>query len=354
MRVLLLTTFLQGLSGSEVITLENAEYFRSQGHGVTIGSLSFSGAMYKWAERYGVTLVNDVASLETAAFDIAWCQHHVLPLTKDFLDVPAQSTQRLFVHLSAHEILESPAPLVNECYSHLTLANSEETAAVLTNLGSRLADVRIFPNPAPSMYAERIRPGTDSLKRLLVVSNHRPDELSHALQILQSKIDLQLSVIGVHDQYRRVLPFDLQWADAVITIGKTTQYALRAGRPVFCYDIHGGPGWITEATFETQRLVNFSGRFCGKVSTADTLAEDILNGFESARDWANRFVAPEQFWLESQVPAIIKAARPSTLIDDYERRSFRHHLARWARHCLRISPPRDWPHPESALPELPA
>jgi hypothetical protein len=48
--------------------------------------------------------------------------------------------------------------------------------------------------------------------------------------------------------------------DCVISIGKTVQYCLVQGIPVFLYDRFGGPGYLNESNYELAEYYNFSGR----------------------------------------------------------------------------------------------
>ena len=78
-----------------------------------------------------------------------------------------------------------------------------------------------------------------------------------------------------------VSPAHVDAADAVITIGKTVQYALAAACPVFCYDIHGGPGWLTQRNLGTARRHNFSGRPFARMDAA-AIARQVLDGYAGA------------------------------------------------------------------------
>lgn len=77
--------------------------------------------------------------------------------------------------------------------------------------------------------------------------------------------------------------------DVVITIGKTVQYALVAGVPVFVYDHFGGFGYLDQANLAAAADRNFSGRG-GERLAARTIAERVLTGYAAARDFqsANR------------------------------------------------------------------
>jgi len=99
-----------------------------------------------------------------------------------------------------------------------------------------------FPNPAPKAFELMRRKRTlKPLKHLLVVSNHLPEELKCAFDILE-KDGIIIERIGRPTNSRRLLPTDLQRADAVVNIGKAAQYALRAGCHIYLYDRFAGLG----------------------------------------------------------------------------------------------------------------
>jgi hypothetical protein len=82
---------------------------------------------------------------------------------------------------------------------------------------------------------------------------------------------------------RRVTPELIHEHDAVVSIGKTVQYALAAGVPVFCYDHFGGPGWLNDGNVEAAARHNFSGRGFTARDSASELVEEIGDGYRAAR-----------------------------------------------------------------------
>lgn len=147
--------------------------------------------------------------------------------------------------------------------------------------GFPIEKMQVFGNPAPAGYAAAFRRGSPS-RRLVVVSNHIPEEVIAAL----STLSLDFDVIMVGNQRElganpcRVTPELIADAGAIITIGKTVQYSVAAGIPVYLYDHFGGVGWLTRENFEGARHHNFSGRHSTRKSSDEIVAE-ITTGFES-------------------------------------------------------------------------
>ena len=83
-------------------------------------------------------------------------------------------------------------------------------------------------------------------------------------------------------------PRDIAQADAILTIGKSAQYAIAQAKPVFVYDHFGGDGWLTRANFNANLTHNFSGRPACRRLTPDALAAEIVNGYPMAAAEAAR------------------------------------------------------------------
>ena len=124
---------------------------------------------------------------------------------------------------------------------------------------------------------------------------------------------MSVTIIGMESDKggvsARVDSRTLSGYDAVVTIGKTVQYAVRGALPVYCYDHFGGPGWLTEENFGAARWRNFSGRGFEKKS-GPMIASEILEGFDKARRDAQHLAVRygEQFSLERRMQEILERA----------------------------------------------
>ena len=101
----------------------------------------------------------------------------------------------VYAHLSPYEPLELPGPVIEPHFADLIVHNSAETGAALKDLGLTQDKLLLMPNPAPDAFfgvAERDGP----LKRLLLVLNHLPKELSAALPLLQ-KNGIEVTCRGI-------------------------------------------------------------------------------------------------------------------------------------------------------------
>ena len=311
MEVLIATNRLESFSGSEIIALELAQEFASRGHRPLLLANSSSEDVADEARDRGLELWSREELPRLSSFDLIWSQHLLFPLLLG--DAPpspfASRPWIVFAHLGPSEPYETAFPIVEEILADRVLANSPETRDQLVFEGLDPRRIDVFHNAAPAIFARSPRHRPESLRRLLVVNNNLPDDVSQALAVLRDQ-GLAITYIGAGGEKRRVQPDDLHRADAVVTIGKTVQYALRAGVPVFCYGQFGGPGWLDSTNFARAEYFNFSGRCCRWKFGVGEIVKSLLEGWSRAAQFAERVCGedPERFRLELFVENLLAAA----------------------------------------------
>lgn len=289
MRALFCTNHMLMWSGSELVLLELCEAMRSRGADVVVYANHWAPALKEEVERAGAVATDACEGLRLFDFDLAWIQHHTAALLD--LRVDERSRERttvVFAHLSPFEPLEYPGFVVESTLADLIVCNSLETRLAILDERLREHPWKIFANPAPRAFFEaaRIAPRT-KLTSVCVVSNHVPDELIGAMELLRVEHGITCDVFGAGAaRCERISPEILRAYDAVITIGKTVQYACAARIPVYCYDRFGGPGYLGAENFEAARERNFSGRCTGRKLAASAIAAELVDGFEAAGKWA--------------------------------------------------------------------
>lgn len=321
------------IAGSEVVTFELATHFAERGAEVIVVAFGVSD---EWRERFQAIPGTSVrryddpelgADLIAKRPDIAWIHHGVIP--EALLHDPGE-TRFVFHHMSAYQFQEFPhSPRVEAALASAIVFPAQETLDA--HLASGLyADVdesllSVFGNPAPDAFARGESGSERRLNRLLMVSNHPPAELEEALELLGDRgIEIVRFGGSATDPApkRLVAAGDIAGVDAVVSIGKTVQYSLVAGVPVYVYDHFGGPGWLTEDAFEHARYANFSGRgFSRREGSA--IAAEIQDGFASAGATAQELRERHggQFLLSTAVDRVLSgmpAALPKGGIDAVE------------------------------------
>ena len=284
-QALVLTHHLSALGGSELVAIEVANALANHGAAVTIHAPFFDPEFLKNVFRDRVEFVEAAADIMLPDFDLVYSHHQVLSglIVAQFASLHGAGKLPYIVcnHLSGHEPFEFPGPYIEAEVADEIWCNSAETKRTLARFGKRFEDARIVPNPAPAGFMAEPAPGT-GLKKILSVSNHLPIEMAEALEIIAGQ-GIAVERIGRPNHARRVMPSDIKGADALISIGKSVQYALIAHRAVYCYDWFGGPGWLTADTFAAAADHNFSGRCSRSARSAQQITDEILTGFEGAR-----------------------------------------------------------------------
>ncbi|MFT3810914.1 MAG: hypothetical protein QM698_13425 [Micropepsaceae bacterium] len=315
LRVLILTNHFADFAGSEMVALETAEWFRDRGDSVTIAANMIGRPICD--EIDGVTLTDDVEAVRLEHFDLVWCQHDLLTL------LPLASLERASASWMPHVVYVSLSPF--EPYEHLNaplaralsadiFVNSPETRTeMLRRHHGELEGnhIQVFSNAAPAAFhIHRGDPPAARLGHLTLVSNHPPEELLEALEILQTK-GVAVRHIGHHGEAQRVTPADLAGTDAVVTIGKTVIYAIALGVPAYVYDHYGGEGWLTPDNLDVQLTHNFSGRPAKRRLSPGALVREIAGGYAAAAAFARNHGAwPDRapFHLDTHLNALRRRA----------------------------------------------
>ena len=137
----------------------------------------------------------------------------------------------------------------------------------ISNYSVPESKIMVLPNTAPDEFFDYNFKRPTKLKNIAIVSNHPPKELRVAVKSLR-RHGIRTIYYGGKNSVN-VTPKLLSNFDCVVSIGKTVQYALAMGIPVYNYDHFGGNGYITMANIDEEERANFSGRstFTKKNST---------------------------------------------------------------------------------------
>ena len=317
MKICIAVNFLQELTGSELLAIELANECIRSGHSVDILAHSLDK---DFAKRQLDSRVNCYSDLDAYSYDdadIYYFQHQmgsvIIPSLIDCFDQVPNFTwpYLVFSHFSINFGFETPGPFAEFLFADDIWCNSEETKAhLIENYGKKFKDARVFYNAAPFKYST-VSPvsGPKKLTNLLAVSNHFPEPVIQALEILESK-GVKVVRRGKAFEQKKITPKDLEQNEAVLTIGKTVQYALRAERAVYCYDIHGGPGWLNGGNFEASSFHNFSGRNHPRSLDAVEIADELIDGYADSIKFSKRLtgVQLEKFKLEAFVKKMLSRA----------------------------------------------
>ena len=279
--IFIIGQFLKEFSGSEIAIYYIAKEFINLGFKVTIGSFKFASPLKNLFDELDCDFIdlNILTESSDDKFDIIWAQHFTT-LDKIFLETKITSNFVIFSSLSPYETLESPPLSVEKV--NLFLANSFETKEKLIEMGLSNESIYLLPNPVTDNFFKVSNRFLRELKKIAVVSNHIPDEIRETISCLRND-GFDVVLYGLEGIFELITPSILEQYDAVITIGRTVQYCLAIGIPVYCYDRFGGCGWIISSNINEASKFNFSGRCTNRKLTVNEIIEEIKENYEFSK-----------------------------------------------------------------------
>lgn len=268
-------------AGAEIASLEIVEALRDLGVEVTLAAFEIGAPVAEEIRLLGIECIDlSAADIGAREFDLLWVSHYVTAhhlFAKGALKIKVG----IYSSLSHFEALEAP-PMSGLSFSRYVVHSQENLEYFVSKYPHFSEKARVFPNACPARFLHACSDAADtSIRSVAIVSNHPPAEIMELIQILRSN-GIRADLIGVNGKVQRVTPEVLSGYSAVITIGKTVQYCLAGGTPVFCYDRFGGPGWITGACFGAALAKNFSGRCTPVMQSARQIYEHLFDGFDQA------------------------------------------------------------------------
>lgn len=316
-RLLLTHVGLDQYAGSEIVVLELIEWFAARGWRVDLFTSVVRGPMAReLAGRIAegavrVITIDDAVGLAPGDYRLVWINHSFLPtaFVEALGDAPLEAPL-VWHHMSSFVPIEMPLLWEAErALASVVTCMAPVARDRLVALGIPPEAITIVDNPAPDAFiAFRSHPRPSALTSLLVVSNHLPSDVRGAIEALEHR-GVRVTTVGALGVPQRVTPELIAAHDAVVTIGKTTQYALTVGAPVFNYDRFGGVGWIDDRSLERAAADNFSGRLTGTPRTVDALVDELLAGYDAARRFAAAYepTAKARWSLTRQLESLLDA-----------------------------------------------
>lgn len=272
MNVLITNYFIKNFTGSEINALQLCMALRNLGISADVATFFFDQPLRHFFEDNGIRVYNLLDNdLELDKYDLFWA-HHIHTINHLIFSFEPQQAQVVYSCLGPFSPLSVPPYYHNEL--NYILSISKENTSALIKEG--VADTKIFhfSNFAPEeFFSQHKTHSYKTLRKIVVVSNHPPEEL-HDFSKIATKNGYLVDFIGFEGQQVLVAPELLKEYDLVISIGKTVQYCFALKIPVYCYDHFGGPGFITQDNIETSQYYNFSGRAIDrKLSGAEIFKE---------------------------------------------------------------------------------
>lgn len=321
-RFLLTQPMIHGINGSTMVTLELAEYLSSEGADVKVYTYYCGEPARGLFANSSIDIVEarDSPVLRLEDFDYIWVHSQVLPVSiVEALgrELPRLLPRFIFLHMSPFDWIPDERPYIyglEQRLSSKSLFITEETMQEQGDYYGPSIEKDFFRNPAPKAFAYLSYRPPKRLRRILVVSNHPPNELIEAQKLLK-KGGIEIVFYGENSEtYNRITPAILSKYEVVITIGKTVQYALVAGVPVYIYDHFGGIGYLNARNYKTAASRNFSGRD-GRKHSSSYLAKDIASGYAGAVEFQSehRQEFIDNFSIDRVLPNVLGSIKPRSI-----------------------------------------
>ena len=320
-KFLITQPMIRSFCGSTMVTLELAEYLASVGAKVMVyTNVALPPALsYFETARIKVISSRDKHKLSLKDFDYVWVHSLTFPqeMLEELKHPPKKVPAFVFLHMSPLEYIPDEHPWIynlENSLSSLSLYISEKTLESNEKYGlpSRTG---LFRNPAPLSFKKLAeRKVSQTLRKVLIVSNHPPAEVMEARNRLVEK-GVRVDIYGEgQDKYAPISPEIMKKYDAIITIGKTVQYCIVGLLPVYIYDWFGGPGWLTKTNYEKTKMNNFSGRPFSKKNGKE-IVEEIIDGYTGALEFFLGYLAEykDEFIIDNALGVALRDLKPRRL-----------------------------------------
>jgi len=309
MNILMTGYYFDGYHGSMMHLCEISEYLVKKNCSVDIVSVQVTEEIKEYVESQGINLYTVDSFDAEKIYDYALCYHY--PILPSLLEKGIDIKKIIFGSLSGFVALESPSMLIN---SDLILQVHSQSLKeeFIRKYNFNEKQIYVMPNLVPDKYFSIPQKKLSKLQKVAVVSNHVPEEIREVKTILKQK-SILVDFYGMADKYIPLSPSILKEYDCIITIGKTVQYALALGIPVYNYDHFGGSGYITIENLEEEEFYNFSGRSSFRKLDAEQIVEEVVNRFHYAKKQSCelRLLAKKRYLLSDNIEKLFKfAARP--------------------------------------------
>lgn len=302
--LLITLMYADGLHGGVKYSAELGNYLTSLGYNVYLCGMITNDETKEFFAQNNIKMFNVSEFPTNIKFDLVWAHHWpILP----FLIRRGLKYEYLINSCISHFLLVE-RPLWFHKNVDLCLTLTEQTKLLfLTKYNIPNKKIEILPNTAPDTFFDYKFKSNEKLTNIAIVSNHPPMELFQASEILKQR-GFNVDIYGQKTKSIDITPSVLSKYDVVVTIGKTVQYSLAMGIPVYNYDHFGGTGYITLDNLNEEEAYNFSGRNHFTKKSAENIADEIINQFESVKKQQKQLknITKSKYKLSTRINKIIK------------------------------------------------
>lgn len=275
-RILMTNAYIKDYTGSEIDTVNIANYFVDNGYYVDIFTIDKGYPLLQSVnDRVRVLDYSENDQLYDK-YDYIWAHHYPL---LDFIlfDKKIKATYIHYLSLSSYASYEA----YPDYYQYLSLVSTLSNEAKEQNIveGYNGEYINIFPNYIMENELKVKNSINEKIKKICIVSNHVPDEVEGIKTIFEQK-GIDVDIYGKKHIYKLITVDLLLQYDVIISIGKTVNLGIALGIPCYVYDHFGGDGYITTENILNSFKFNFSGRYSRYKYSDIELVENIIQGYE--------------------------------------------------------------------------
>jgi hypothetical protein len=274
MKVCILCSSLRNYAGSERVVFELAKQILEMKFSLIIGCID-PGEFY-FNEMEGIIATDNPNDLDVE-YDVIINFHW--PSFSYFFPNKIKYKKLILFCLSPYEPTEFPNIFLNPdmiAFNSLESKLSFESKIKEEEQSVSNTELFVFPNSINiNSYKNPIVRKNRILSKILIVSNHIPQELTEAKELLE-KLGAIVHVVGVDSKPEFIDDKKIVEYDLVITIGYTVIMAIACKIPVYVYDHMGGRGFLND-DISLDSQYNFSGRPYQKKKAEEIVYEFIFH-----------------------------------------------------------------------------
>lgn len=316
-KILFTGYYFDAFHGSMKHIIEIANYLKTMDYEVYIASVIITDTVQQYCDNLGFHLTYADKIPLDITYDVVWVYHFPIFLYLVNRDLKYNNLITGCLSGSLHP-LETPLLLLKETNIPIYVNSNETKQNILEQYPEFEKNIKLLPNLVPDEYTKIRKNNPNQIHSIAIVSNHVPNELKELCEIVSSEITI--TKYG-EDNNVEITPELLLQHDVVITIGKTVQYALALGIPVYNYDIHGGSGYVTLENIDKLEFYNFSGRDSKRKISVDEIMQELFSGYKDVclQTEELRKIAIERFLLSLNVDKILKETNKEQELYDFEK-----------------------------------
>ena len=293
--------YFDGWHGSMVHICELSKELRKKGFCVYLAGVEISSEINNYVSEFADLYFFEKLPLDVE-YDYVLAYHE--PICTYLIEKGLKYKKLAFGSLSSIVDMEVPSLLCK--YGFPLVVHNRRLEEYMKELFSPDAiNTYVLINSAPDEFIRDVTL-SGQLENIAIISNHLPEELYDAVRILK-KNNINVDIWGKEHNYTRITPEILSKYDLVITIGKTVQYALSMGIPVYNYDHFGGEGYLRLNNLDGEEFYNFSGRSSFRRLSGDAICREILDGYTAALNEINEIktIARKRYCLSSNLASLL-------------------------------------------------